>query len=163
MEVARPFTFRFAGTKSFRRTGEILSRSHSLASCPENSLPIMKSSIRLLPPCLAGTHHVRSEAPDVSAAPTEETVEAHNALMQWFRGAKFGIFIHWGLYSQLAGEWQIAYSRHKQGETRISVGCYQKWKFPGSPVSAAYYCRYPPLRRIPSPLSRRWKSKGCQR
>lgn len=25
--------------------------------------------------------------------------------IQWFRDAKFGLFIHWGLYSKLAGEW----------------------------------------------------------
>jgi alpha-L-fucosidase len=25
---------------------------------------------------------------------------------QWFKGAKFGLFIHWGLYSILAGEYQ---------------------------------------------------------
>ena len=25
--------------------------------------------------------------------------------IQWFKGAKFGLFIHWGLYSKLAGEW----------------------------------------------------------
>jgi alpha-L-fucosidase len=26
--------------------------------------------------------------------------------MQWFRQAKFGLFIHWGLYSIPAGEWK---------------------------------------------------------
>lgn len=26
--------------------------------------------------------------------------------MEWFREARFGIFIHWGLYSQLSGEWK---------------------------------------------------------
>jgi len=26
--------------------------------------------------------------------------------LQWFREAKFGMFIHWGLYSQLAGTWK---------------------------------------------------------
>src|SRR5213078_1592953 len=25
---------------------------------------------------------------------------------QWFSDAKFGIFVHWGLYSQLGNEWQ---------------------------------------------------------
>lgn len=35
-----------------------------------------------------------------------ETAEAHAARMQWFRDAHFGMFIHWGLYSQLAGEWR---------------------------------------------------------
>lgn len=26
--------------------------------------------------------------------------------LSWFRDAKFGMFIHWGLYSQLAGQWK---------------------------------------------------------
>jgi len=38
--------------------------------------------------------------------PSHETTQQHDARMQWFRDAKFGMFIHWGLYSQLAGEWQ---------------------------------------------------------
>ncbi|ADY52604.1 glycoside hydrolase family 29 (alpha-L-fucosidase) [Pseudopedobacter saltans DSM 12145] len=28
-----------------------------------------------------------------------------NKNVQWFKDAKFGMFIHWGLYSKLAGEW----------------------------------------------------------
>jgi len=28
-----------------------------------------------------------------------------NPNLQWFRDAKFGLFIHWGLYSKLAGNW----------------------------------------------------------
>lgn len=28
-----------------------------------------------------------------------------NKKMEWFRDAKYGMFIHWGLYSALAGEW----------------------------------------------------------
>jgi alpha-L-fucosidase len=31
---------------------------------------------------------------------------AQDAKMQWFREAKFGLFIHWGLYSIPAGEWK---------------------------------------------------------
>ena len=26
--------------------------------------------------------------------------------MKWFRDARFGMFIHWGLHSQLGGEWK---------------------------------------------------------
>ncbi len=29
-----------------------------------------------------------------------------NGRFAWFKQAKFGIFIHWGLYSLLEGEWQ---------------------------------------------------------
>jgi len=35
-----------------------------------------------------------------------ETREEHDQRMAWFRDAHFGMFIHWGLYSQLAGEWR---------------------------------------------------------
>ena len=39
--------------------------------------------------------------PGASAAPEDQ-----DARMAWFREAKFGLFIHWGLYSIPAGEWQ---------------------------------------------------------
>lgn len=52
----------------------------------------------------------RSFAPASEAVaappPFHETAEQHDARMQWFRDAHFGMFIHWGLYSQPAGEWQ---------------------------------------------------------
>jgi alpha-L-fucosidase len=31
---------------------------------------------------------------------------SQDARMQWFREAKFGLFIHWGLYAVPAGEWK---------------------------------------------------------
>jgi alpha-L-fucosidase len=40
----------------------------------------------------------------ISAAPAQDMKEHPD--LQWFRDAKFGIFVHWGLYSQLAGEWK---------------------------------------------------------
>jgi len=42
----------------------------------------------------------------VPAPILQETESEHDQRMQWFREARFGMFIHWGLYSQLAGEWQ---------------------------------------------------------
>jgi alpha-L-fucosidase len=38
------------------------------------------------------------------AAPTAAPM-SQDAKMKWFREAKFGLFIHWGLYSIPAGEW----------------------------------------------------------
>lgn len=35
-----------------------------------------------------------------------ETDEAYQARMQWFTDAQFGLFIHYGVYSTLGGEWQ---------------------------------------------------------
>ena len=34
-----------------------------------------------------------------------ETVARRDARMKWFREARFGMFIHWGLYAVAAGEW----------------------------------------------------------
>lgn len=34
-----------------------------------------------------------------------ETPEQHDDRMRWFRDARFGMFIHWGLYAQAGGEW----------------------------------------------------------
>jgi alpha-L-fucosidase len=45
-----------------------------------------------------------------SAAPPvqipAETPAEHDARMAWWREARFGMFIHWGLYAVPAGEWQ---------------------------------------------------------
>lgn len=34
-----------------------------------------------------------------------ETQKQHDARMTWWRDARFGMFIHWGLYSEAAGYW----------------------------------------------------------
>ena len=38
--------------------------------------------------------------------PAAETREQRDARMQWWREARFGMFVHWGLYSGLAGTWE---------------------------------------------------------
>ena len=38
--------------------------------------------------------------------PAAETGEQHDRRMAWWRQAKFGMFIHWGLYSVPAGVWK---------------------------------------------------------
>jgi alpha-L-fucosidase len=35
-----------------------------------------------------------------------ETAEQRDARMRWWREARFGMFVHWGLYSGLAGTWE---------------------------------------------------------
>ena len=39
----------------------------------------------------------------VSAPAPAETKEQHDARMKWWREARFGLFIHWGIYSVPAG------------------------------------------------------------
>ena len=44
-------------------------------------------------------------SPAIQAADpyANETVAQRNSRMKWFREARFGMFIHWGLYSVPAG------------------------------------------------------------
>jgi alpha-L-fucosidase len=41
-------------------------------------------------------------------APDPESDQAKQARLAWFRDAKFGLFIHWGLYAIPAGQWKGA-------------------------------------------------------
>lgn len=47
-----------------------------------------------------------NELPVPSASPLEESSAEHDARMAWWREARFGLFIHWGLYAIPAGTWQ---------------------------------------------------------
>ncbi|MBT3193164.1 MAG: hypothetical protein HN341_11475 [Verrucomicrobia bacterium] len=62
-----------------------------------------------------------SQSPtDLSHVPqTNETPEQHDARMQWFRDAKFGMFIHWGPCS--VGEREIGWGRNAQRPMDIGV------------------------------------------
>ncbi|GAC1365792.1 MAG: hypothetical protein NVSMB3_14400 [Acidobacteriaceae bacterium] len=46
-----------------------------------------------------------SSAHPVAAVQDTETPEQRDARMKWWRDARFGMFIHWGLYSIPAGVW----------------------------------------------------------
>ncbi len=45
-------------------------------------------------------------APIATTPADKETPEQHDARMKWWREARFGMFIHWGLYSVPAGTWK---------------------------------------------------------
>jgi alpha-L-fucosidase len=61
-----------------------------------------------------------SPSPTPSSTPTvaEETKEQRDARMGWWRDAKFGMFIHWGLYSVLGG----VYGKNKGMDAWIMNG-----------------------------------------
>jgi alpha-L-fucosidase len=69
----------------------------------------------------------------ISAAqndPPAKTTEAeHQAGIEWFRGAKFGLFLHWGLYTVPAGEWNgnKGLGEWFQIETRMPGAQYAKF------------------------------------
>lgn len=60
-------------------------------------------------------------------APIAESSAAHDQRMAWFRDARFGLFIHWGLYSVPAGEWEgkTDYGEWIMEQARIPVSRYE--------------------------------------
>jgi alpha-L-fucosidase len=70
-----------------------------------------------LPHLLAADAPVAAQVPAVLMAPRaaglpsypavikRETAVEHDDRLKWFREARFGMFIHWGVYSSLAGSW----------------------------------------------------------
>ena len=48
---------------------------------------------------------MRGHAADRSSSVTESP-QRRDSRMQWWREARFGMFVHWGLYSGLAGTWE---------------------------------------------------------
>ena len=55
----------------------------------------LKVVIALFAACLLPAQTIRKDPP-----------KSQDEKMKWFRDAKFGLFIHWGLYSVPAGEWK---------------------------------------------------------
>ncbi len=75
----------------------------------------------------------QSGAPSAAvAAPDADynSPAAHEARIQWFRQAKFGLFIHWGLYSIPAGYWK--------GERSPGIG---EWIMNRMKIPAAEYAK----------------------
>src|SRR5262250_3961340 len=42
----------------------------------------------------------------VAVAGLQDSPEAREARLAWFKQAKYGMFIHWGLYAIPSGEWK---------------------------------------------------------
>jgi alpha-L-fucosidase len=83
----------------------------------------MKNKLPILILCaactsIAGAAETASPAPAIPMAPPaaglpalpavvrNETPEQQEARLRWFREARFGLFIHWGVYAVPAGFWQ---------------------------------------------------------
>lgn len=71
-------------------------------------------------------------------APKAESLESYNSRMQWFVDSPYGMFIHFGLYSQLGGVWKEkpvgGYSEWIQGNGNIDRGEYAQLAKSFNPV-----------------------------
>jgi alpha-L-fucosidase len=58
-----------------------------------------------------------------------ESRSHHDACMEWWRNARFGMFIHWGLYSIPAGEWngKTGYGEWIRNSAEIPLSTYDRF------------------------------------
>lgn len=65
-----------------------------------------------------------------------ESAAAHDQRMAWWRQARFGLFLHWGVYSVPAGEYQgkTNYAEWFLEETHMPVSQYEKFAKQFNPV-----------------------------
>lgn len=65
-----------------------------------------------------------------------ETAAERDQRMDWFREARFGMFIHWGVYAVPAGEWEgkTHYGEWFMEETKMPVSQYEKFAGQFNPV-----------------------------
>ena len=66
-----------------------------------------------------------------------ETKEDKDARMEWWREARFGMFIHWGLYSVPAGEWkgETNHGEWIRTTAEIPIDEYDKFREQFNPVN----------------------------
>jgi alpha-L-fucosidase len=74
---------------------------------PETRLEVVEAAVAAIP----------TKLPSGPFQPTWDSLKANYKVPQWFVGAKFGLFMHWGLYSVPAhhNEW---YEKHMYGAER---------------------------------------------
>lgn len=117
--------------------GSCLPRAHPCAIVNEE--PLLESTmlerritfataVGLIVACLSGGRSLLSAAEPDAFAPTWESLRAHYQAPDWYRDAKFGIFMHWGpcsvpapandgwygrnMYLQEGAPWGSAYAFH---------------------------------------------------
>jgi alpha-L-fucosidase len=66
-----------------------------------------------------------------------ERTDAYNTRMQWWSNARFGMFIHWGLYAVPAGEWngKTGYGEWIRNSAEIPLDVYDRFRDKFNPVN----------------------------
>lgn len=108
---------------------------------------ILSAFVLLLLCCFASTGKAQKKIIPYSGAPGWQ--ETKDSRMAWFREARFGMFIHWGLYSAAGGQWKgvnnlAHYAEQIQSNEKISSKEYSETlrpKFTAAKFNAAEWSR----------------------
>jgi alpha-L-fucosidase len=81
-----------------------------------------------LPEATPASYVPATDAPEMDW--WRESMKTHDQRIAWWREARFGMFIHWGVYSTLEGEWQgqpvVGYAEHIMRKSKIPIDVYTK-------------------------------------
>lgn len=112
-----------------------------------NSLPIRRHILAISISAFAATTPIvqaqtnKDQIVDLSQVPQiRETTEQRDARMEWFRDAKFGMFIHWGPCT--VGDREIGWGRHANRPWDIN----QHGPRTGDPEYDSYFKRFNPVK-----------------
>jgi hypothetical protein len=87
-------------------------------------------SVMLLTVCLARGLETTAGERAPSPESLKPTPAERDARLGWWRDARFGMFVHWGVYSGLSGTWQGkkygGYAEHIQRMAKIPIPVYLK-------------------------------------
>ena len=93
-----------------------ISRRSFSKQCAVAAAGVALSGNRKLLAQIKDDHIPETHSHTISSIQERETAQQRDARMQWFREARFGMFIHWGLYALPAGWW------HGKEETKAYPG-----------------------------------------
>jgi alpha-L-fucosidase len=101
-------TFKDTVIKNFNAIIGEAGNSMGYDMAPETTLPVVEGAVKQIP---------NRTAPG-PFEPTWESIKANYKVPQWFANAKFGLFMHWGLFSVPAhqSEW---YEKHMYGNAGV--------------------------------------------
>jgi alpha-L-fucosidase len=123
------------------------------------SLLLSVSLAAAAPAAQAAVSASPSPKPDSAPAVAEETKAQRDMRMAWWRDARFGMFIHWGLYSGLAGTWNGRPLESKKGG--------MEWiqQFVKADTDTYAAAAFPKFKPVPG-FAREWmklaKEAGCR-
>ena len=119
---------------------------------------IAPMSFAAVPPAKSATTDATAEGVTVESAkpergPAKETPEQRDARMRWWREAKFGLFIHWGVYAVPAGKYggQDGYGEWIMHSAKIPVAEYR-----------GFARQFNPLKYDPAAWARTAKDAGMR-
>lgn len=123
-----------------QQRGEIFSQRHARFMRMKTLSRFLSIALAV---CLSFNNSFAAESDDPLL---NETPEQREARMKWFREARFGMFIHWGVYAVPAGEWEgkTHYGEWFLEQTKIPVSRYEKFADEFNPVAfdAKEWVRY---------------------